>query len=189
MAKRAPSAERPKWSEGLTDSEFAFVAEYLIDHNGTQAALRSKICDHERSARQRAYELIHTAHVSLAIDKAMVEAAPHMRTWLTSRLANIARGNIAELVHWDEAGNLIFKASAELPPELQSLVKKISRTKDGDLRLELHDPMRAIETLAKVGTIGLTKETVTLDGKVDLESLVMAAKKKIEAKSDEGEKS
>lgn len=180
MAKREALPTRPVWAEKLEDKEYKFVCEYLVDLNGTQAAIRAGIAS-EASARQRAYEIVHRSHVSQAIDVAMGEQAAGPRQWLVRKLANIADGNMGDFgLDWDENGKVSMKASKDIPREVMALVKKFYRTADGEVRFELHDPLRAIEMLGKVGAIALTREKLEIEGGLTLDMIIRESYAKIE---------
>lgn len=55
----------------LTDAQRAFVAEYLVDKNATQAAIRAGYSKH--SAKQQGTRLLSYASVRAAIDQALAE--------------------------------------------------------------------------------------------------------------------
>ena len=57
--------------DGLTPKQAAFVQEYLIDLNATQAAIRAGYSD--KSASRIAMELLNKTHVSCAIQTALKE--------------------------------------------------------------------------------------------------------------------
>lgn len=186
VGKRANPAERPsrpKWGAELSDREFRFVNEYLLDLNGTQAFIRSGLSKppHGGATRQAACVMLQQTHVAKAVDAALQADASGPRQWLVTKLAAIADADIFEFCEYDKKGRLVLKPSAALPRELRVLVKKIVSTKSGP-RIELHDPLRAIEILAKVASIGLTQDKIGFDGQT-LEQLVMMAQaKKDEAK-------
>jgi phage terminase small subunit len=170
--RRVATAARPVWAENLDDREYKFVCEYLVDLNGTQAAVRAGIST-EASARQRAYEIVHRAHVAQAIDVAMGEQAAGPRQWLVRKLAAIADGNMGDFgLEWDDKGKVTMKASKDIPREVMALVKKFYRTSDGEVRFELHDPLRAIEMLGKVGAIALTREKLEIEGGLALDMII-----------------
>lgn len=56
----------------MTPKQAAFVEQYLIDHNGTQAAIRAGYS--KRTARQQAVELLANAEVQQAIKVAELSA-------------------------------------------------------------------------------------------------------------------
>lgn len=56
----------------MTPKQAAFIEQYLIDHNGTQAAIRAGYS--KRTARQQAVELLANAEVQQAIKVAELSA-------------------------------------------------------------------------------------------------------------------
>ena len=170
-----PSA--PAWASELADSDRRFVEEYLIDLNATQAYLRAGLGTPENvaNARSRAHELIHKPHIAKAIDLAMAESGAGPRQWIVRRLGEIARADVSEFMDVDDDGHMTLKAFSKIPEGMTALIKKIVRTKDGEIRFELHDPLRALEILAKVGSIGLTKDQVELQASETLADLIVKA--------------
>ena len=63
----------------MTPKQAAFVSEYMVDHNGTQAAIRAGYS--KRTARQQAVELLDNADVQQAIQAA--ETAAQLRNSIT----------------------------------------------------------------------------------------------------------
>ena len=63
----------------MTPKQAAFVSEYMIDHNGTQAAIRAGYS--KRTARQQAVELLASGEVQQAIKVA--ETAAQLRNSIT----------------------------------------------------------------------------------------------------------
>ena len=63
----------------MTPKQAAFIEQYLIDHNGTQAAIRAGYS--KRTARQQAVELLANAEVQQAIKDA--ETAAQQRNIIT----------------------------------------------------------------------------------------------------------
>lgn len=140
-----------------------FVSEYVIDHNGKQAAIRA---GYKPSAAER------TACVLLADDKvsqavAVAEAALLARNALTADrvLEELRRLAFADARgFWDDDGNL--KPMKDLSPEQGSVlagfeaVIKNAKAGDGQTdtvhKIKLWDKTRALETLAK--HFGLTRE-------------------------------
>lgn len=174
---------RPEWAKELSDREFAFVSEYLVDLNASAALRRMALPDiSEGSIWETASQLKKRAHVARAIDAAMAQDASGPRQWIVSKLAAIANSDIKDLLEWDEAGKLTLKASKGLPPEISSLVRKVYRLKNGEMRFELHDPVKALEILAKVSSIGLVADRIDINATVTLEALVLGAMKLKEEK-------
>ena len=54
-----------RYTDGLTDKQAAFVREYVVDHNGTQAAIRAGYS--EDTARQQASRLLTNVDIAEAV--------------------------------------------------------------------------------------------------------------------------
>lgn len=163
---------RPSWAEGLADEEYRFVDNYLIDLNGTKAAQRMDPNRSDETAAQFGYRMKARPHVVKAIDLAMAGDSAGPRQWLVTKLQAIADSNLADFIKIDINGDLTVKSWDDLPRELTALVKRIKKDKDGNISIELHDSLKAVEILGKVGSIGLTRESVNIEGRVTLEDLV-----------------
>jgi len=67
------------------------------------------------------------------------------------QLSAILKGDITNYASWDEHG-FYTKTSEEIKemsPYAGAVIKKINRKRDGEITIELHDKMRAIELLGK----------------------------------------
>jgi phage terminase small subunit len=80
FARPRNSVKVQKADVALTDKEQQFVDEYLVDLNGTQAAIRAKYS--ESTARQIATRLLSKAHIQAAIAEA--RAKQQQRTEITA---------------------------------------------------------------------------------------------------------
>jgi phage terminase small subunit len=99
-------APKPRKEKKPTAKERRFIEEYLVDLNGTQAAIRAGYS--AKSAASIASENLRKPHIAVAIMKDMQARSERTRIdadWLLTRLAEEAQADIAEL--YDEAtGNL-----------------------------------------------------------------------------------
>lgn len=162
MAHDSPK-KRPKWARGLNDREFRFVSEWLVDLSYRGAAIRSGLVGStDDSTRSMAYEMAHRPHMTRAMDEALADDASGPRQWITTKLRAIADANMGDFFIWDENNVCTIKPWKDMPREVTALVREIVQTKDG-VRLKLHDPVRALELLAKVGSIGLTRERLVVE--------------------------
>ncbi len=89
----------------LTDKQKAFVQEYLIDLNATQAAIRAGYS--KDTASEQGYQLLHKTSVKEAIDIAKEERA--RRTEITAdrvleELAKLAFSNLEDYVEITDDG-------------------------------------------------------------------------------------
>jgi phage terminase small subunit len=104
---------------GLTDKQAQFVAEYLIDLNATQAAIRAGYS--AKTAEQQAYQLLQKTSVSAAIAAAQQKRAE--RTEITQdrvllELSRIAFFDLRRL--YREDGSL--KAMSELDDDAAAVL-------------------------------------------------------------------
>ncbi len=100
----APNTEEPK-PHKLTDKQKAFIEEYLIDLNATQAAIRAGYS--QESAKEIGYENLTKLYVQEAIKAA--QEARSKRTEITAdrvlqELAKLAFSNIEDYTRIDDEG-------------------------------------------------------------------------------------
>lgn len=148
----------------LTAKQKAFVQEYLIDLNATQAAIRAGYS--ADTARQIAATLLSNVNIQEALQEAM--AAREKRTEITQEmvlreLAKIAGVDIKDYLSYrtektvvgtdDETGKPIVDYShvVDLRDSDQvdgTLISEIQLQK-GNLKFKLHDRVKALELLGK----------------------------------------
>lgn len=112
----------------LNEKQKRFVAEYLIDLNATQAAIRAGYS--ETSAYSQGHDLLKHPEVSECLAKAMDRRA--QRTQITAdkvlqELALIAFADIGDAIDVDDNGHVVIKNLKELPPESRRAIGKISQ--------------------------------------------------------------
>lgn len=145
----------------LTDKQAAFVAEYLVDLNATQAAIRAGYS--ERTAYRIGAELLQKTSVAEAIAAGQAKRAQRVEITadrVVAELAKIAFADPRDLMEWGPDG-VKLKASADLTEEQAASVAEVSETttKDGgSLKLKKHDKVKALELLGR--HIGMFKDKV-----------------------------
>lgn len=153
----------------LTDKQAAFVAEYLVDLNATQAAIRAGYS--ERTAYRIGAELLQKTSVAEAIAAAQAKRAQRVEITadrVVSELAKIAFADPRDLMEWGPDG-VKLKASADLTEEQAASVAEVSETttKDGgSLRLKKHDKVKALELLGR--HMGMFKDKVETEVSGDM---------------------
>ena len=180
----------------------AFVNEYLKDFNATQAAVR---CGYSaRTAKQIGSRLLTYVDIQEAIQEA-VEMKPDE---VKSRLADIARGNMADLMDItpsgftlqlmvkDADGNLVVNPNTKLIKKIkQKATTFLSKTEDGEDRevieteIELYSAHEALRDIGKVHKMFTDKTEVTgADGAplVDVDGAIEKALKKVYGNGDQG---
>jgi phage terminase small subunit len=145
----------------LNPKQRRFVAEYLKDQNGTQAAIRAGYS--KRTANEQAAELLAIPRIRAAVDakldKIMTNAGITQERVLKALL------NIAELdprMLFNPDGTV--KMMSELPDSVALAISSIeSDNLVGDIKkLKFWDKVKALELLGK--HVKLFDENVTLSG-------------------------
>ena len=169
----------------LTAKQKAFVAEYLIDLNATQAAIRAKYS--EKTAEQTSSRLLSNVKVQEAVQEAMKNR--EKRTQITqdkvlNELAKIAFANGTDFASlmtgmkkekvWNDEKQeydevevekqfIQFVDTASLPDDKKAAVAAIKETRHG-LAVESHDKVKALELIGK--HLGMFKDKLELSGEV-----------------------
>ena len=142
-----------------------FVTEYLLDLNGTQAAIRAGYS--AKTANRIANELLSKPDIQAAISAAQEQRAK--RTEITQdlivrELAKIAFGDPRDVMTWGPDG-VRLRASTELTDEQAAQVAEVSETTTttgGSLKLKKHDKVKALELLGR--HLGLFTDKVEHSG-------------------------
>lgn len=175
-------------AEGLTPKQRAFVREYLIDLNATQAAIRAGYS--ETTARAIGAENLTKPDIASAIRKAMDERAE--RTQITAdrvltELAKIGFSDIRKVVKWHSQANVAFAdsdlegeiedgtlrvsvanqvelvSSEDIDDETAAAIAELSMTSQGALKVKLHDKRASLVDIGR--HLGMFKERVEHTGK------------------------
>ena len=132
----------------LTLLQGRFKEEFLVDLNGTQAAIRAGYSP--RTAAVQAFENLRKPKIQAAIKEAM--EARSMRTGITTdrvllELGRLAFASMGQFAEWDKDG-MDLRASSELTEDQLAAVSDVSdlRTRRGrQVKIKLHEKGRALE--------------------------------------------
>ncbi len=132
----------------LTARQARFVAEYLIDLNATQAAIRAGYS--EKTAEQQGPRLLGNVGVAAAIHSAQAKRA--QRTEITQdrvlkELARIGFADLRKAVTWGEAG-VVLVDSAKVDEDTALAVSEVSQGPNG-LKIKMHDKLAALEKIGR----------------------------------------
>lgn len=162
----------------LTQKQKAFVAEYLIDLNATQAAIRAGYS--KKTAGQIGDENLKKPVIAKAIQEAM--KARSTRTEITqdmvlNELAKIAFSDIRKVVKWgntelrmvdsEESSDLVpyhglaMIDSSEIDDNTAASISEVSEGRDG-LKVKLHDKKGALVDIGR--HLGMFKDRVEHSG-------------------------
>jgi phage terminase small subunit len=143
----------------LTAKQRAFVNEYLIDLNATQAAIRAGYS--EKTADQQGHQLLKKTLVAAAIAKA--QAKREARTEITQdmvmrELARIGFADIRKAVRWgavpdvSEDGEMVYPvelvASEDVDDDTAAAISEVSLTAQG-VKIKFADKLAALEKIGK----------------------------------------
>jgi phage terminase small subunit len=142
----------------VTPKQRRFVAEYLVDHNGAQAAIRAGYSP--TRARQTAFVLLNDEDVREAVaagDKAIEDQLVMSRIEVLRRLSAIARADIRKVVGPDGEPLLLNELDDETAAGLGGVeVEEIYEGRGEERRsigrlhkFKTRDTIRALELLGK----------------------------------------
>lgn len=161
----------------LTAKQQRFVAEYLIDLNQTQAAIRAGYS--EKTAAEQASRLLTNVKVSEAVQAAMKARSDRTEIdadWVLKRLARDATADLADL--YNENGTL--KAVHEWPMAWRTgLVAGIDTVQERDgedpdgnpvyatvRKVKLLDRTKLVELIGKHVDVGAFKDKIEHSGEI-----------------------
>ncbi len=171
----------------LTPKQKAFIDEYLIDLNATQAAIRAGYS--QNTASRIAIELLNKTHVSEKIQERMKDR--EKRTEITqdkvlAELAKIAFANGADFAkviqksrlipQYDNRGNEIGKQEIlytdveveltdQVPKDKLAAIAGIKSTKEG-IEVKMNDKVKALELIGR--HLGMFNDKLEVKGDVNV---------------------
>jgi phage terminase small subunit len=151
------SAKRPRRAPtGLTEREKRFIAEYLRDLNGQQAAARVGYA--KSGAASQARRLLAKPAVESAVEKANAERSETKRITadrVMEELGRMAFSNMRDYVTWGPEG-MELRNDALLDEDQTAAVADVEPKGNGKVaRLKLYDKLAALNALARhLGMIG-----------------------------------
>ena len=159
----------------LNPKQERFVAEYLVDLNASQAAIRAGY--NRRSAKNHGYRLLRTGSVAEAVATAQADLAGKIGVTverIVTELARIGFADIRDVVQWRSvpaatdmhegktnarAISVEVKNADELTPHAAAAIAELSLQPSGSVRVKLHDKRAALVDLGKhLGMFGGGRE-------------------------------
>lgn len=141
----------------LTKKETVFVEEYIRCWNGAASARAAGYST--RTAREQAYDLLAKPHIKAAIEERLNEVRMSTNEFY-ARLSEMARANLADFVEFydvpilDKDGQHIGDRQAvrirkDAFERYGHLIKSITPTSNGDIKVELYSAQTALELTGK----------------------------------------
>ena len=180
--KKGNAGAHDKDAKGLTPKQSLFVAEYLVDLNATQAAIRAGYSP--KTANEQAARLLAKASAQQAVQAGM--AKREKRTAITAdrvleQYARLAFFDIRNL--YDTDGNL--KDLRDLDDETATAVAGVEFVEMPGSRAVVRK-VRLVDrraALADVGKhLGMFIERVEVSGKLDLAQVIAEGRKRVSGK-------
>lgn len=153
----------------LTPRQSMFVKEYLVDLNGTQAAIRAGYSP--RTANEQAARLLANVNISDAVASGMAKRAAKVEInadYVLARLAEIDRMDVLDIMNDDMA----LKPVSAWPSSWRRYLSgfDVAEMKDGQdaigvlKKIKWPDKVKNLELLGKHVGVGAFTEKVQLSG-------------------------
>lgn len=126
----------------LSKKRRAFINEYLVDFNGTQAAIRAGYS--ERSASSIGSEILKIPEVAEEISRRVAERTMTANEALM-RLAEMARADLSDYISRD--GLDVERMVADGKGHLVKGVKRVQTQYDDRTEVEIHDVQAALKLI------------------------------------------
>jgi phage terminase small subunit len=144
----------------LVPKHAAFVREYLVDLNATQAAIRAGFP--AKAAASQASRLLRTAKVKAEIDKELSSRAQRVQVTADEVLREL------KLIAQSDPGKLLnekgyFLPINEMPEEIRRAIASVELTGDGGQKIKFWDKNTSLANLGK--HLKLFTDKVELTGK------------------------
>lgn len=159
----------------LTPKQQCFVDEYLIDLNGTQAALRAGYS--EKTAGRQACELLEKTHIAEAIAEAKAKRSIKTSidaTYVLNRLVEIDQMDVADIL--DDAGNML--PVRDWPKCWRQTISglDVNEILSGDVatvikKIKWPDKVKNLELIGKHVDVQAFKDQVGLSGSLKMDDL------------------
>lgn len=168
-----------------------FCHEYVVDFNGTQAAIRAGYSD--KGASVTANRLLSNAMIQKRVKyltQKVRERTQIDADWVLQRLALMATADRTEIL--DELGNV--KDPQDWPEGVKAVLSGFDVTtlmdKDGNTggmlvqKLRTTDPLRVLETLGKHKAVQAFREQVEVDAGDNLVNAILQGRKRARGEDD-----
>jgi phage terminase small subunit len=151
----------PDWHEGLTDKERIFIEEYLLDFNGTQAAIRAGF--RKPSAANRACAILNSTKGARAVER-LLSARGAVRVRLLDEAAKAAFADTTDYAKIIN-GKLVVTDTDKLAVGKSLAIASISETITefgSTITVKPYDKFTALAYMAKL--LSLTVDRTEVSG-------------------------
>jgi phage terminase small subunit len=142
----------------LTDRQRLFVAAYLGPAKGN-ASEAARIAGYSHPA-QVGSRLVHKSAVSEQIKAGLTEVAL-TSSQILANLSEIADGSLDDYLKVTTRGKVTLDLAKAKKAEKLRLIRKIKIDRNGEVQIELHDPIRALDLLGKYRNLFTDRDAST----------------------------
>ncbi len=144
-----------------------FVDEYVIDFNGTQAAIRAGYS--KKTADRQAEQLLRILEVKQAVEAKAAKIAERNKVKADDVLQELRRlgfSDITNILTWKN-NTITLRNASKLQPEVTACISEISQTGTANgrnIKIKLHSKTTALEMLGRYLALFTDKHEVTGKG-------------------------
>jgi phage terminase small subunit len=148
-----------------------FVLEYLVDMNGTAAAVRAGYS--VKTAKESAYRILRNPSVKKELSRQMAALAGRLEMRaedVVREYCKIARANITDFLSFGPGG-VDMKESAERTPDQRAAIAEVrmaSTATGKSVSLKLHNKTDALLALGRHLGMFIERHDVRVDGKAEV---------------------
>jgi len=133
------------------DQHERFCQEYIIDLNGTKAAIRAKFS--EKTARSKASQLLTKVNIQDRIAELKAQRAKRMeiiQDRVLEELAILGYSNIKDYIKASTDGLIVFKDMDTITEEQARAIEAIKvNVKEGKIEFKLHSKTKTLEMICR----------------------------------------
>jgi phage terminase small subunit len=137
-------------SKPLTPKQEKFCQEYIINLNGTQAAIRAGYS--QKTAYSMAEKLLKKPEIKAKLAQSRQEQESRTQIdadWALQRYGEIANFKIEDIVSFN-GSQVIFKPMSEWTPEAKGAVSSLKLDRNGNVvEIKTHSKLAALDSIAK----------------------------------------
>jgi phage terminase small subunit len=164
--KKSETSKKSAEKAGLSPKRERFCQEYLIDLNGTQAAIRAGYSP--KTANEQAARLLADVNIRSRVEQLMKERSARCQVKqddVITELKRLGFSNMQDFSKWN-GSSVTLEDSEKLNADQAACVESVSQTtsKDGgSISIKLHSKTKSLELIARHLGMLHDKHTVTYD--------------------------
>jgi len=145
----------------LTPKQIKFCEEYVVDLNGTQAAIRAGYS--EKTANEQASQLLAKLSIQEKVKElqnGLSESTLTKAEDVINELKKTAFSDITNFIGQVSGKTFLIKDFSILPKELTACIESIQETKDG-IKFKLYDKIKSLELLGR--HLGIFQDNININ--------------------------